>query len=170
MASLSGESQIVHAYPINNGGASARAGGQALFGRAWYNSKPHDGDTGVLVAVRAGHAVKHLASLDQSDAATDDDAFLDGRTGRVQGVINAVLALFHFDFGHAADADHRNAARQFRHTLLQLLAVVVTGRPPVVVALVMVRVPAAKEAWRQYWLENAEPTEAMTDGIVPLDR
>lgn len=46
MASLSGESQIVHAYPINNGGASARAGGQALFGRAWYNSKPHDGDTG----------------------------------------------------------------------------------------------------------------------------
>jgi hypothetical protein len=45
MASLSGESQIVHAYPINNGGASARAGGQALFGRAWYNSKPPNGDT-----------------------------------------------------------------------------------------------------------------------------
>ena len=55
-------------------------------------------------AVGTNHTVKHLASLDQGHAATDNDAFLNGRTGRVQGVINAVLAFLDFDFGHAADA------------------------------------------------------------------
>lgn len=45
MASLSGESQIVHAYPIDNGGASARMGDQAMFGRARYNLKRPNGDT-----------------------------------------------------------------------------------------------------------------------------
>ena len=68
-----------------------------------------------------------LPGLDQGHAAADDDAFLNGRTGRVQRVINAVLALFHFDFGHAADPDDGNAARQLGHTLLQLFAVVVRG-------------------------------------------
>jgi len=65
--------------------------------------------------------------LDQSDAAADHDAFLYGGAGGVQRVINAVLTLFHFDFGHAANADDGNAARQLGHTLLQLFAVVVRG-------------------------------------------
>jgi len=34
---------------------------------------------------------------------------------------------FHLDLGRAADADDRNAARQLRETLLQLLTVVVRG-------------------------------------------
>jgi hypothetical protein len=36
-------------------------------------------------------------------------------------IINAILALLHLDLGGAADADHRNAARELRETLLQLL-------------------------------------------------
>src|SRR5438874_11133689 len=42
-------------------------------------------------------------------------------------VINAILALPHLDFGRAADADHRDAARELGQTLLQLLTVVVRG-------------------------------------------
>ena len=78
-------------------------------------------------AVVAFQPVELLAGLHQRHAAADDDAFLHRGTGRVQRVIDAVLALFHFDFGHAADLDHRNAARQFGDALLQFLAVVVRG-------------------------------------------
>src|SRR5258708_10591551 len=42
-------------------------------------------------------------------------------------VINAILALLHLDLGRAADADHRDAARELGQTLLQLLTVVVRG-------------------------------------------
>jgi hypothetical protein len=42
-------------------------------------------------------------------------------------VIHAILALLHLDFGRAADADHRDAARELGQTLLQLLTVVVRG-------------------------------------------
>src|SRR5712672_3301425 len=42
-------------------------------------------------------------------------------------VINAILALLDFDFGRAADADHRDAACELGQTLLQLLTVVVRG-------------------------------------------
>src|SRR5450756_583103 len=42
-------------------------------------------------------------------------------------VINAILALLDFGFSRAADADHRDAARELGKTFLQLLAVVVRG-------------------------------------------
>src|SRR6202163_4298591 len=42
-------------------------------------------------------------------------------------VVHAILALPHFDFGRAADADHRDAAGELGQTLLQLLTVVVRG-------------------------------------------
>src|SRR5262249_9643997 len=60
-------------------------------------------------------------------AAARDDAFFHRSAGGVQGVINAVLAFLHFDFRRAADLDHRNAARELRETLLQLLTIVVGG-------------------------------------------
>src|SRR5690606_14872208 len=56
-----------------------------------------------------------------------DDAFLDGRAGRMQRVVDAVLALLHFHFGGAADLDHRNAAGQLGQPLLQLFTVIVGG-------------------------------------------
>src|SRR5580693_250319 len=42
-------------------------------------------------------------------------------------VINAILALLDLGFSRAADADYRDAAREFGKTLLQLLTVVVRG-------------------------------------------
>ncbi len=74
-----------------------------------------------------GKPVQRLGGIEKRRAAAGKDAFLDRRLGGVERVIDAVLLLLHFDFGRAADADHRNAAREFRQTLLQLLAVVVGG-------------------------------------------
>ena len=71
--------------------------------------------------------VERLGGAQQSDAAAGNDAFLDRGAGRVQRVVDAVLALLHLDLGRAADADHRDAAGQLGQTLLQLLAVVVRG-------------------------------------------
>ncbi|MNL62146.1 hypothetical protein D3C87_1861430 [compost metagenome] len=45
----------------------------------------------------------------------------------MKGVIDAVLLLFHLDFGGAADADDGDTAREFGETLLQLFAVIVGG-------------------------------------------
>ena len=68
----------------------------------------HDGDTRVLIGVLAGQALKRLGALDESDTAAHDNAFLNGRAGRVQRVVDAVLALLHLGLGHAADADDRD--------------------------------------------------------------
>ncbi len=66
-----------------------------------------------------------MDAVDERDAAADDHTFLHRGAGGVQGVIDAVLALLHLDLGHAADADHGDAAGELRNPLLQLLAVVV---------------------------------------------
>src|SRR5216684_3747874 len=86
-----------------------------------------DLDAGLLVVVRGLDALELLGSTEQGDAAARYDAFINRRTGRMHRVINAVLALLHFDLGRAADADHRDAACELGQTLLQLLTVVVRG-------------------------------------------
>ena len=68
-----------------------------------------------------------LVASQQRHAAAGDDAFLDRGAGRVERVIDAVLALLHLDLGGAADPDHRNAAGELGQPLLQLLLVVVGG-------------------------------------------
>ena len=68
-----------------------------------------------------------LGGAQQGDAAARHDAFFNRRTGRMHRVINAILALLDLYFGRAADADHRDAARELGQTLLQLLTVVVRG-------------------------------------------
>jgi hypothetical protein len=68
-----------------------------------------------------------MRGTQQGSTAARNDAFLDGCTGRVQRVVDAVLLLFHFHFGRTADADDGNAACQLGKTLLQLLTVVVGG-------------------------------------------
>ena len=70
---------------------------------------------------------ERLDGIEQRHAAAGDDALLDRGAGRVHGVVDPVLALLHLDLGRAADADHRDAARELRQPLLQLLAVVVGG-------------------------------------------
>src|SRR6266487_1821291 len=68
-----------------------------------------------------------LGGTQQGDAAARHDAFFNRRTGRMHRVIHAILAFPHLDLGRAADADHRDAARELGQTLLQLLTVVVRG-------------------------------------------
>src|SRR6266700_1537903 len=87
----------------------------------------HDLDAGLLVVVLGADALELRGGTQQGDAAARHDAFLDRRAGRMHRVINAILALLDLDLGRAADADHRDAARELGQTLLQLLTVVVRG-------------------------------------------
>ena len=86
-----------------------------------------DLDAGLLVVVAGAELAQAFAGAEQGDAAARQDAFLDRGAGRMHRVIDAILALLHLDLGRAADADHRDAARELGQTLLQLLAVVVGG-------------------------------------------
>src|SRR6056297_2005873 len=103
-----------HDRPVNTGVLGDLAQGS-------FQSFAHDVDAVVLIAVDALQTVKRLGALDQGNAATDNDAFLHGRAGRVQGVINTVFTLFHFGFGHAADTNDSNTASKLVNTFLQLL-------------------------------------------------
>src|SRR5687768_8355330 len=87
----------------------------------------HDVDARLLVRVVALELLKHLGAIEQSDAAADDDAFLDRGAGGVHRVIDAILALLHLDLGGAADLDDRHAAGQLRETLGQFFLVVLAG-------------------------------------------
>ena len=59
----------------------------------------------------------------QGGAATGDHAFLDGRTDRRHGVLDAVLLLLELHLGGRADLDHGHAAGQLGETLLELLTI-----------------------------------------------
>src|SRR5258707_11493393 len=87
----------------------------------------HDLDAGLLVVVLGAQTLELLGGAQQSDAAARYDAFFNRRTGRMHRVIHAILALLDFDLGRAADADHRDAARELGQTLLQFFTVVVRG-------------------------------------------
>src|SRR5215469_2327069 len=87
----------------------------------------HDVDAMLLVFVLRAHALERLGGAQERNSAAGQDALFDGRAGRMHRVVDAILALLHLDFGGAADADHRDAARELGKPLLQLLAVVVGG-------------------------------------------
>ena len=63
------------------------------------------------------------AAFEERDAAAGDDALLERCAGRLEGVLDAVLLLLHLGLGRGADLDDRDAARQLREALLELLAV-----------------------------------------------
>ena len=81
-----------------------------------------DGHAGRLVAGQA-EVAQGGGSVHQGGAAAGDDALLDGRAGRRDGVLEAVLLLLELDLGGRAHAQHRDAARELGQTLLELLAV-----------------------------------------------
>ena len=87
-----------------------------------------DIDAARLVVVLALQPLERLGRVEQRSAAARDDAFLDRGAGRVERVVDAVLALLDLDLGRAADLDHGNAAGELGEPLLQLLAVIVGGR------------------------------------------
>ena len=68
-------------------------------------------------------AVERTRGVDEGRAAAGDDALLDGRAGRRDRVLDAVLALLELDLGGRADLDDADAAGQLGQPLLQLLAV-----------------------------------------------
>src|SRR6266436_5958092 len=81
----------------------------------------------LLVVVGGADPLDRLDGAQQRDAAARQNAFLDRGAGCVHRVVNAILALLHLDLGGAADADHRDAARELRKALLEFLAIIVGG-------------------------------------------
>src|SRR6266436_5056405 len=81
----------------------------------------------LLVVVGGADPLDRLDGAKQRDAAARQNAFLDRGAGCVHRVVNAILALLHLDLGGAADADHRDAARELRKALLEFLAIIVGG-------------------------------------------
>src|SRR5690606_7236279 len=81
-----------------------------------------DPGTDELVALEV-EAVDDLDGLDEGGATAGDDALLDGRAGRRDGVLDAVLLLLELDLGVRADLDDADAAGELGEALLELLAV-----------------------------------------------
>ncbi len=81
---------------------------------------------GGLVALELLGPVEDLGlGPQQGHAAAGHDALFDGRLGRGDGVLDAVLLLLELDLGGRADLDDRHAAGQLGQALLELLPVVV---------------------------------------------
>ena len=86
----------------------------------------HRAGAGRLVTVeRLDQLDDLLLRPEQGHAATGDDALLDRGLGRLHRVLDAVLLLLELDLGGRADLDDRDATRQLREALLELLTVVV---------------------------------------------
>src|SRR5690606_20406442 len=83
----------------------------------------HDRHTGGLVTGPAQVAFQGLRGVHQGGAAAGDDAFLHGRAGRGDGVLETVLALLELDLGRGAHPQHADTARELGQPLLELLAV-----------------------------------------------
>ena len=60
-------------------------------------------------------------------AAARENSLFDGRTGRVQRVLDAGLLLLHFALGRRPDVDLGHAARQLGDPLFELFAIVIAG-------------------------------------------
>src|SRR5205807_1660980 len=84
-----------------------------------------DLDAGLLVVIGAPDLVERLLAPQQRNAAARHDALLDRGAGRMQRVLDPGLLLLHLGLGGRAHVDHRDAARQLREPLLQLLLVVI---------------------------------------------
>src|SRR5665811_643851 len=61
--------------------------------------------------------------MDESGAATRDDALFDGRASCRDGVLDTVLLLLELNLGVRPDLDHADTAGQLGETLLELLTV-----------------------------------------------
>src|SRR5665811_447895 len=82
----------------------------------------HDVRTRGLVADQS-KIVEHRDGMDESRAATGDDALFDGRASCRDGVLDTVLLLLELNLGVGTDLDHADATGQLGETLLELLTV-----------------------------------------------
>src|SRR5256885_1747673 len=83
------------------------------------------GIAGAAAALSSGMSV--ISASVVSSSAAIDDAFLDGRPRRVEGVLHAGLLLLHGRLGGGTDLDDGHTTSQLGQPFLQLLAVVVAG-------------------------------------------
>src|SRR6185312_1516621 len=77
---------------------------------------------GLLVTLELAEDVRadRIRRVDERDAATRHLALLEGGTGSLQRVLDAVLLLLHLRLGRSADLDHRDTAGQLGEPLLEL--------------------------------------------------
>ena len=69
--------------------------------------------------------IQHVSGPHQCDSTAGDDALFDGGPCRGKGVFSPGFALVDLGLGGAADLEHRHAAHQGGHALLELFTVVV---------------------------------------------
>ncbi|GKT57007.1 unnamed protein product [Colletotrichum tofieldiae] len=87
-----------------------------------------DGDTELLVEVGGLDVLQGQGrGLDEGGTTTGQDALLNGGTGGVQGIDEAVLLLTDLDLGGATDLDDGDTTRELGKTLLELLLLVIRG-------------------------------------------
>src|SRR5213592_1556684 len=92
----------------------------------WFLERPADDlDAGLLVVIGAPDLLEGLPAPQERDTAARHDALLDRGAGRVQCVFDPGLLLLHFGLGGRTHIDDRDAARELREPLLQLLLVIV---------------------------------------------
>src|SRR5699024_4308240 len=85
-------------------------------------SAADDRHTGLLVVLQT-QVAQGGGGVHQGTTATGDDSLLDGRTGRRDGVLQAVLLLLDLDLGGGTDPPDGGAAGAPGQTLLELLPV-----------------------------------------------
>ena len=90
----------------------------SLCGRCRHRSSDRDFDLKVFEC---------LDGTQQSDTTAGRNALLHGCAGGVERVVHSILLLFDLDFGCAADADHRDAARKLGQPFLAS-TIVIGGR------------------------------------------
>src|SRR5438034_66511 len=88
----------------------------------------NDVHAGLLVVIGAPDLGKRLLAPQERHAAALHDALLDRSAGGLQRVLDPGLLLLHFGLGGGPLVHHRDAARQLRRPLLQLLLVVIRRR------------------------------------------
>src|SRR6478735_1722164 len=86
----------------------------------------HDVDADLGIAFELD-LVEGRDGLQEGGAAAGDEALFDGRTGRRECILDAVLLLLELDLGGCADLDDGDATGQLGQALLELLTVVVRG-------------------------------------------
>src|SRR6201999_3738298 len=82
-----------------------------------------DARAGPLVLVLDAVDGDAARGLQQRDATAGHDALLEGRAGRLEGVLDAVLLLLHLRLGGRADLHDGDAAGELGEALLELLAI-----------------------------------------------
>ncbi len=79
---------------------------------AWIARRMMLAIAGLLVLVLVLQAGERVRGAQSRHAAAGEEAFFDCRAGRVQRSSTRSSLLLNLDLGRAADADHRNAARE----------------------------------------------------------